>query len=88
MIMGLVVVMIDTTLDPTEAGVLPSVLVQDVAEYAEFEVTFGFARVEVEQVFSKGARLSPGSGDSLEGEWESGSVCARLICTPGSEFRF
>jgi hypothetical protein len=87
MIMGSVVVMIDATLDPTEAGMLPSVLVRDVAEYAEFKVMFGFARVEVEQVFSKGARLSPGSGHSLKGEWESGSVCARLICTPGSEFR-
>jgi hypothetical protein len=87
MIMGSVVVMVDATLDPTEAGVLFSVLVRDVAEYAEFKVMFGFARVEVEQVFSESARPSPGSGHLLKGRWESGSVCARLICTPGSEFR-
>jgi hypothetical protein len=87
MIMGLVVVMVDATLDLTEAGMLPSVLVRDVAEYAEFKVTFGFARVEVEQILSKGARLSPGSRHSLKGEWESGSVCTCLIWIPGSEFR-
>jgi hypothetical protein len=46
--MGLVVVMVDATLDPTEAGVFPSVLIRDVAEYSEFDVTLGFARVEVE----------------------------------------
>jgi hypothetical protein len=87
MIMGLVVVMVDETLDAAEAGVFPSMLVRDVAEYVEFEVMFGFARVEVKQVFSEGVRLSLGSGHSLKGRWESESVCDRLICIPQSELR-
>jgi hypothetical protein len=86
--MGSVIVVVNTTLDPTETGVFSTVLVRNVAEDAEFKVMFGFAGVEVEQIFSEGAWLSPRSGHSLKGEWDSRSVCTRLICTPESEFRF
>jgi hypothetical protein len=68
MIMGSVIVVVNAALNPTETGVLSTVLVRDVAEDAEFKVMFGFARVEVEQIFSEGARLSPRSRHSLKGE--------------------
>jgi hypothetical protein len=68
MIMGSVIVVVNAALDPTETGMLSAVLVRDVAEDAEFKVMFGFARVEVEQILSKGARLSPRSGHLLKGE--------------------
>jgi hypothetical protein len=67
MIIGSVVVMVDTTLDPTEASVLPTVLVGDVAEDAEFEVMLGFARVEIKEVFSEGVWSGPRSRHSLKG---------------------
>jgi hypothetical protein len=85
--MGSVIVVVNAALDPTEAGVLSPVLIGDVAEDAELEVTLGFAGVEVEQIFGEGARLSPGSGHSLKGRQDFESVCIRLICTPRSEFR-
>jgi hypothetical protein len=65
--MGSVIVVVNATFDPTETGMLLSVLVRDVAEDTEFEVTFRFAGVEVEQVFSEGSRLSPRSGHSRKG---------------------
>jgi hypothetical protein len=82
-----VVIVVETAVDAAEAVMFPSVLVGDIAKYTELEEALLLTRVEVEQVLGEGAGLSPGSGHSLRGRWESESVCTRLICTPGSEFR-
>jgi hypothetical protein len=83
-----VVVVVEAAVDAAEAVVFPSVLVGDVAKYAELEEPALLTGVEVKEVFAEGSWLSPGSGHSLKGGWDSGSACARLICTPESEFRF
>jgi hypothetical protein len=75
-------------MDAAEAVVFPSVLVGDIAKYAELEELVLLTGVEVKEVFAKGSWLSPGSGHSLRRGWDSGSACTRLICTPESEFRF
>jgi hypothetical protein len=82
-----VVVVVETAVDVAEAVMFLSVLVGDVAKYAELEEPALLTGMEVKEVFAEGSWSSPGSGHSLEEGWESGSVCARLICTPGSEFR-
>jgi hypothetical protein len=74
--------------DVAEAVVFPSVLVGVVAKYAELEEPALLTGVEVKEVFAKGSWLSPRSGHSLTGGWDSGSACTHLICAPGSEFRF
>jgi hypothetical protein len=82
-----VVVVIETAVDAAEAVVFLSVLVGDVAKYAELEEPALLTGVEVKEVFAEGSWFSPGSGHSLEGGWSSESIHARLICTLESEFR-
>jgi hypothetical protein len=82
-----VVVVIEAAVDAAEAVMFLSVLVGDVAKYTEFEEPALLTGVEVKEVFAEGSWLSPGSGHSLKGEWDSESVCTRLICTLESEFR-
>jgi hypothetical protein len=81
-----VVVVIEAAVDAAEAVVLSSVLVGDVAKYAELEEPALLTRVEVKEVFAEGLWLSPRSGHSQKGGWDSGSTCTRLICAPESEF--
>jgi hypothetical protein len=83
-----VVVVVETAVDAAEAVVFPSVLVGDVAKYTELKEPALLTGVEVKEVFAEGSWLSPGSGHSLKGGWDSGSACTHLICTPESEFRF
>jgi hypothetical protein len=62
-----VVVVVETAVDAAEAVVFPSVLVGDVAKYAEFEEPALLTGVEVKEVLVKGSWRSPRSGHSLEG---------------------
>jgi hypothetical protein len=80
-----VVVVVETAVDATEVVMFPSVLVGDVAKYAEFEEPALLTGVEVKKVFTEGSWSSPGSGHSPEGGWSSEPVCAHLICPPESE---
>jgi hypothetical protein len=82
-----VVVVVETAMDAAEAVVFPSVLVGDVAKYAELEEPVLLTGVEVKEVFAEGLWFSPGSGHSLEGGWSFESIHAHLICTLESEYR-
>jgi hypothetical protein len=82
-----VVVVVEAAVNAAEAVMFPSVLVGDVVKYAELEEPALLTGVEIKEVLSEGLWSGPGSGHSLKGGWSSGSVCARLIRTPGSEFR-
>jgi hypothetical protein len=79
--------MVETAVDAAEVVMFSSVLVGDVAKYTELEEPVWLTGVEVKEVFAEGLWLSPGSGHSLKGGWDSGSACTRLICTLESEFR-
>jgi hypothetical protein len=65
---SVVVVVVETAVDAAEIAMFPSVLVGDIAEYAELEEVLLLTGVEVKQVLSEGAGFSPGSGHSLKGE--------------------
>jgi hypothetical protein len=82
-----VVIVVETAMDAAEAVMFLSMLVGDVAKYTELEEPALLTGLEVKEVLAEGSWSSPGSGHSLEGGWDSGSVCAHLICTPGLEFR-
>jgi hypothetical protein len=82
-----VVVVVEAAVDAAKAVVFPSVLIGDVAKYAELEESMQLTGVEVKEVFTEGSWFSPGSGHSLEGGWSFESIHARLICTLESEFR-
>jgi hypothetical protein len=69
-----VVVVVETAVDAAEAVVFPSVLVGDIAKYAELKEPELLTGVEVKEVLSKGLWSGPGSGHSLEGGWDSGSA--------------
>jgi hypothetical protein len=62
-----VVVVVETAVDAAEAVVFPSMLVGDVAKYAEFKEPALLTGVEVKEVLSKGSWSGPGSRHSLEG---------------------
>jgi hypothetical protein len=66
-----VVVVVEAAVDAAEAVMFPSVLVGDVAKYAELEEPALLTGVEVKEVLSEGSWSSPGSGHSLEGGWDS-----------------
>jgi hypothetical protein len=65
---SVVVIVVETAMDAAEVAMFPSVLVGDIAEYAEFKEALLLTGVEVEQVLSEGTGFSPGSGHSLKGE--------------------
>jgi hypothetical protein len=62
-----VVIVVETAVDAAEAVMFLSVLVGDVAKYAELEEPALLTGVEVKEVFAEGSWFSPGSGHSLKG---------------------
>jgi hypothetical protein len=62
-----VIVVVETAVDAAEAVMFPSVLVGDVAKYAELKEPALLTGVEVKEVLAEGSWFSPGSGHSLEG---------------------
>jgi hypothetical protein len=59
-----VIVVVETAVDAAEAVMFPSVLVGDVAKYAELEEPVLLTGVEVKEVLAEGSWSSPGSGHS------------------------
>jgi hypothetical protein len=63
--------------------VFPSVLVGDVAKYAELEEPVLLTGVEVKEVFAEGSWLSPGSGHSLREDGTPGQSVLALYALLG-----